>query len=413
MTEPSAAPAPVPFDPDRPLPGPPDPWGWAGKPVDRDGPPWFMTEMIAAEPAFAQRCLARLASDGSAARLAAELRTAAANGAPVVVVGCGTSEHGAQGVAEILADAWCQAGLPGPGPTSVQAFEAFLGPQAGGLCIAISHEGGTWATMQAVEAARATGARTALITVSGRAPGAVGIDVVLETVERDLSYCHTIGYLSPLLAAAAVGASLTREPIDGAAVRAVLGAGIAAAGGAVLDERADGAAAHIAAALGDSPTILVVGSGSDRPAARELALKIEEGAWIPAAMRDLETFLHGHLPSTDGSTGLIVILTERSGRAERIARTRRALEAAAVIGIRAAAILAEGVAAELPADLTPAGRIVVPEAPALPNPVAALLSSATPLQLVTERLARARGTNPDPIRRDDPVYAGAAAKAES
>jgi len=49
----------------------------------------------------------------------------------------------------------------------------------------------------------------------------------------------------------------------------------------------------------------------------------------------------------------------------------------------------------------------------LPSPVAALLSSATPLQLITERLARVRGTNPDPIRRDDPVYAGAAARAES
>jgi glucosamine--fructose-6-phosphate aminotransferase (isomerizing) len=372
-----------------------------------------MTEMIAVEPAFAQRCLARLASDGSAARLAAELRTAAANGAPVVVVGCGTSEHGAQGVAEILVDAWRRAGLPGPGPTSVQAFEAFLDPQVGGLIIAVSHEGGTWATMEAVGAARATGARTALITVTGRAPGAVGIDLVLETIERDLSYCHTIGYLSPLLAAAAVGAALTREPIDGAAVLATLSAGIAAAGGAVLDERADGGASGIAAALGGSPTILVVGSGSDRPAARELALKIEEGAWISTVMRDLETFLHGHLPSTDGSTGLIVILTDRRGRAERIARTRRALEAAAVVGIRCAAILAEGVAAELSAELTPAGRIVVPEGLGLPDPVAALLSSLTPLQLVTERLARVRGTNPDPIRRDDPVYAAAAAKAES
>jgi glucosamine--fructose-6-phosphate aminotransferase (isomerizing) len=413
MTEPPVAPSPVPFNPDRPLPGPPEPWHWAETPVDRGGPPFFMTEMIAAEPAFAQRCLARLAADGSAARLAGELRVAAANGAPVVVVGCGTSEHGALGVAEILGDAWRRAGLPGPGPVSVQAFEASLEPQAGGLCIAISHDGGTWATMRAVAAARATGARTSLITVSGRAPAAAGIDIVVETAERDQSYCHTIGYLSPLVAAAAVGAALTGEPIDGAAVRAVLGAGIAAAGGAVVDERADGAAARIAAALEDARTILVVGSGSDRPAARELVLKIEEGSWIPAAMRDLETFLHGHLPSTDGSTGLIVILTERRARAERIARTRRALEAAAVIGIQSAAILAEGVAAELPTELTRAGRIVVPEAPTLPSPVAALLSSATPLQLVAERLARARGTNPDPIRRDDPVYAGAAATAEA
>jgi fructoselysine-6-P-deglycase FrlB-like protein len=41
--------------------------------------------------------------------------------------------------------------------------------------------------------------------------------------------------------------------------------------------------------------LITIASGADRPAARELALKIEEAAWIPTTMRDLETFLHGHL----------------------------------------------------------------------------------------------------------------------
>ena len=63
-------------------------------------------------------------------------------------------------------------------------------------------------------------------------------------------------------------------------------------------------------------------------------------------------------------------------------------------------------------DLTPAGRLLVPEAPDLPAPVAALVGSATPLQLLTERLARARGTNPDLIRRDDPVYLAASEAAD-
>ena len=61
--------------------------------------------------------------------------------------------------------------------------------------------------------------------------------------------------------------------------------------------------------------------------------------------------------------------------------------------------------------LTPAGRLVVGESPTLPAPVAALIGSATPLQLLTERLARARGTNPDLIRRDDPTYLAAAEAA--
>ena len=61
--------------------------------------------------------------------------------------------------------------------------------------------------------------------------------------------------------------------------------------------------------------------------------------------------------------------------------------------------------------LTPAGRMLVTEA-ALPAPVAALVGTATPLQLLTERLARARGTNPDLIRREDPIYLAAAEAAD-
>ncbi len=391
------------FDPETPLPGPPDPWQGAAQPEDGDGPPWRMTEMIAAEPAFAARCLARLEADGSAAALAAELRAAARAGEPVLVVGCGTSEHGAIGVAAILADAWRTAGLRGPGPVSVQAFEASLDPQAG-LCIAISHDGGTWATMRSVEAARAAGARTALITVSGRAPGAQGVDLVLETHERDQSYCHTIGYTSPLLAAAAAGAALTGTPVDPAAVRRLLAAG--------LKPAAVGAAEAIAAGLAGRPTILTIGTGVDRGAARELVLKLEEGTWLPSAMRDLETFAHGHLPATDASTGLVLILAERRARAERLERARQVLAAAGETGIGAAAIVTSGVDGELDRALTPLGRIVVPDEPALPAPVAALLATATPLQLVVERLARIVGTNPDPIRRSDPRYAAAAARLE-
>ena len=385
------------------MPGPPEPWAGAGQPADRGGPPWFMTEMIAAEPAFAARLLRRLSADGSAQRLAEELRRAAAAGVPVTVVGCGTSEHGAIGVTAILDDAWRAAGLTGSGPAVAQAFEASLEPRPG-LCIAISHDGGTWATTRAIAAARAVGARTAMITVSGRAPGAQGIDLVIETLERDQSYCHTIGYTSPLLAATAVGAALSGRPVDPDAVRDLMAAGIAPA--------ATSAAEAIAAGLAGTRPILTVGSGADRGPARELVLKLEEGTWIPAASRNLETFAHGHLPSTGASTGLVLLMTERRARDERVARARQVLAASAVIGIRVGAIFSEDVAAAIDPVLTPLGRIVVPEAPGLPAPVAALLGSATPLQLLVERLARIVGTNPDPIRRTDPRYAGAAATLE-
>jgi fructoselysine-6-P-deglycase FrlB-like protein len=158
--------------------------------------------------------------------------------------------------------------------------------------------------------------------------------------------------------------------------------------------------------------VIVVASGVDTTAGRELALKVEEATWLPTTFRETETFLHGHLPAMDGATGLVLILADRAGREARSARAQQALAAAARIGMRPGAILSAGLDREWPAFLAPAGRILVPEAPSLPGPVAALVGTATPLQLLTERLARARGTDPDPIRRDQLAYREAAALAE-
>jgi hypothetical protein len=108
---------------------------------------------------------------------------------------------------------------------------------------------------------------------------------------------------------------------------------------------------------------------------------------------------------------LVLILTDREARAARVGRARQALLAAQAVGIRAAAIVARDVHGQLDGALTPAGRIRVDEVKALPAPLAALIGTVTPLQLLTERIARARGTNPDLIRRDDPTYLAAAEAA--
>ena len=390
-------------DPTAPLGAPPDPWASTSTPSIRSGPPYHMTEMIEAEPALAGRVLERLAADGSAARLADAIRVVAGAREPILIVGCGTSEHGALGSVEILHDAMRRADLPGPGPVSAQAFEAALDPQRGGLCIGVSHEGATGATNRALAAARAAGSTTALFTVTDRSPGAALADIVLATGELDESWCHTIGYVSPLLAAAAVGTALTGDRDGRTAIAERLAAGLAQA------EAADVAAR----ALASADRIVVIASGSDRPAGRELTLKIEEAAWVPTAYRDLETLLHGHLPATGETTGLVLVLADPLARADRVVRARQALAAAREVGMPAAAIMTADVAVTLDPMLTPAGRLVVPEDASLPAPVAALFGTATPLQLLTERLARARGTNPDPIRRDDPRYVAAADAAEA
>jgi hypothetical protein len=91
-----------------------------------------------------------------------------------------------------------------------------------------------------------------------------------------------------------------------------------------------------------------------------------------------------------------------------VERAREVLTALATIGASAGAILATGAADGIPDLATPAGRITVPEAASFLSGAAGLLSSAVPLQLVAEGLARHRGVNPDPIRRQDPRYRRAA-----
>jgi glucosamine--fructose-6-phosphate aminotransferase (isomerizing) len=391
------------FDPTAALPGPPEPWASTSQPSPRPGPPYHMTEMIEAEPALAGRILGRDPVESGAVLLADEVRRAATAGHPVLVTGCGTSEHAAQGVAGILREALDAAGLSGAIVHTDQAFEISLDPPTRGLVIGISHEGGTAATNAALEAARTAGSRTALVTASRRSPGGAIAEVVVETMELDQSWCHTVGYLSPMLAAAQVGSLLSRRPVDLEAVTGLLAAGAADAG----------TAERIAAELAGAVQLLVVASGADRPAGRELVLKVEEASWLPSAYRDLETFLHGHLPATSPETGLVLMLVDRANRPERRARARQVLAAAREIGLRSAAILAADLDTAIGPGLTPAGRLLVPEAPSLPAPVAALIGTATPLQWLTERLARARGTNPDPIRRDDPTYLRASEAAES
>lgn len=391
------------FDPTAELTGPPDPWAAMSRPSLRPGPPYHMTEMIEAEPALAGRILGHDPASSGAAALAGTIRGTVSAGEPIVVTGCGTSEHAALALVEILREAVRAAGFASATIDAAQAFELSLDPPSRGLVIGISHEGGTAATNAAVARSRAAGARTAVVTVSRRSPAGALAEIVVETGELDHSWCHTIGYLSPMLAAAVAGSLVSGRTLDpGAAVR-LLAAGTRDAAGAT----------RIAAALAGAANLLVIASGADRPAGRELALKVEEASWLPTAYRDLETFLHGHLPATGPETGLVLVLSDRDGRVERLARARGALAAAREVGLRSAAILAADLDPAIEPALTPAGRLLVEEAASLPSPVAALFGTATPLQLLTERLARARGTNPDSIRRDDPFYARASAAAEA
>jgi len=383
------------FDPTAPLPGAPDPWSGSDMPPRRERPPYLMTEMIGAEPAVAERIVARIARQQATAPLAERIRAAAAGGEPILTTGCGTSEHAAMAIAAMIEDSL---GPDGPRVAAVQAFELARRPQRSGVLLAVSHEGGTEATNAALAATAATGATTALVTVSDRSPGAALARWLLTTEEQDQSWCHTIGYLSPIVAGAALAGQLRGSPLDGIAVRALLDAA----------DHAPAAEAG-AAALAGCSRLIIAGSGIDHVSARELALKVEEGAHLPAVAHQLETVRHGHLAAADERTGFVLVLTDGESRGEALVdRARSILRSTAALGMPAAALVAADLGDDLPLALTPAGRAAVPLAARLPRIVCAGLAAAIPLQLLAERLARARGINPDPIGRDDPRQAAAA-----
>ena len=375
-----------------PLPGAPDPWAPSEIAVFRARPPYLMSEMIVAEPALGERLVRRLSTDESLGALATVIGETVAAGLPILTTGCGTSEHAAMAIAALLNEAL---DLPaGREVRSVQALESLRRPQGDGLLIAVSHEGGTHATNEAIRVAREAGARTALITVGGGSPGAELVEMVIRTEEQDQSWCHTVGYLSPLLAGVVLAARLAGTRLDARAIHALLD---------VANEPRS--AADVAAGLSEIDRLIVIGSGVDYVTARELALKVAEGARLAAEAHELETILHGHLAAATRWTGMLVVLS--GGPAPVTDRARRVFAAARALGMPVAAILDEAFDGEFAADQTPAGRVVLPRIGRVPGLAGSLLASAISLQLVAERLARARGVNPDTLGREDGAQAAA------
>ena len=348
--------------------------------------------MIAAESALAERLVRRLAADETLGQLADAVRTAVAEGHAIMTTGCGTSEHAAMAIAALLGEA-----LDPREVRSVQALESLRRPMKEGLLIAVSHEGGTQATNAALEAARAAGARTALITAGGGSPGAALAELVIRTEEMDQSWCHTVGYLSPVVAGVMLALRVGGKRSDAPAIRSAIEAND--------DHRGP---ASLAAGLTGTDRIVVVGSGPDLVTARELALKISEGARLPATAYDVESILHGHLAAATRWTGLVVVATDESMRPPGVfERVERVLAAAGSLAMPAAAILGERTTAAIPADATPAGRLVLARPTRVSPITGALLGPILPLQLLADRLARARGVDPDTLGREDPAQAAA------
>ena len=258
----------------------------------------------------------------------------------VLLTGCGTSFHAAQ-----------------TGGDAVQALELVLRPERDAdVLVALSHEGTTPLTLEAVRAWR--GERW-LVTGAAESPlVALSHKVVLATPEIESSWCHTASYTCAV-----------------AALAAMRGEDVSWLAGAVEE-----ALAGERFAVSAHERWLVAGAGRDWPTAQEAVLKLREGAWVAAEAYETEQLLHGYLAAVDESVRAFVL--EGEGRAA--ARSR-----AACAALR-----------ELGCDAT-----LVPTV----HPVVDIVR----FQLLTVDLADARGAEPDRIRRHDERWQRAAAAARA
>jgi glucosamine--fructose-6-phosphate aminotransferase (isomerizing) len=244
-----------------------------------------------------------------------------------IFTGCGTSYHAAL-----------------TGGEALQALELVLEPKRDAdVLVAISHEGGTHVTLEAV---RAWNGPTWLITGAPDSPIAHAADeLVVATPGIEQSWCHTASYTSAVAA-------------------------IAALNGEDVSWLADAVAAELErpAEPSDHMRYVIAGAGRDWPTAQEAALKLREGAFLPAEAHQTEQLLHGHLAAVDDTVRCFVL--EGEGRGAERARDA------------VAALTELGCEVELVPTRHPAVDIVR-------------------FQLLTLALAERRGVNPDLIRTDD------------
>jgi glutamine---fructose-6-phosphate transaminase (isomerizing) len=249
-------------------------------------------------------------------------------GARVLFTGCGTSFHAALAC----------------GPAA-QALEVLLGnaPEADVL-VALSHEGGTRLTLEAVNG---FGGETWVITGAPDSPIAQAVDhVVVATPEIEKSYCHTVSYTC----AVAVGRALLGQDVSG------------------LPETVEHELDQEPLVVSEHERLVIAGAGADTATVLEAVLKLREGVHVAAEAHHTEQLLHGHLAAIDSSVRCFVL--EGEGRAAE--RAHDAVRALGELGC---------------------GATLVPTT----HPVVDIVR----FQRLTVDLAEDRGIDPDLIRWDE------------
>jgi glucosamine--fructose-6-phosphate aminotransferase (isomerizing) len=353
----------------------------------RQAHPYFLYDAIQQQPERIEKVLsaARPRADQAADAASAKKR--------LVFVGIGTSHHAAH-----VAERWTRHHSAGRAAAQAeQSFELVHYPLALGpddAVVVITHTGTTTQSIEALRAAKSSGALTIAITGQQSGAGIEGADFHIETCEQEVAFAYTKSYTTAL------------------AVLAMLSLRIAERRGHLVDPGAHSALARvpgwmrqalatetqiraIAKDVAARDRLVFFGAGPGWPTACEAALKVKESSYIAAEGFESEEILHGPFSQIDSHAAMVGSLA--SAPADERART--ILRAAGELNVLRLAITVPAANHDIAAEHV----IEVPECPEWLLPFVHLV----PLYLLTYFVALARGLNPDTGRQDQAPHASA------
>lgn len=350
--------------------------------------PFHMYDAILAQP---DRIARVLSTQRDAILRAADVAAAKKR---ILFAGIGTSGHAATLGEFFLRHLTAGRSLARP----LQSFEQVHYPLAlnpDDAFVVCSHRGWKNFSVQALAAAKKSGALTIAITGEDGGDGIRQADHVIITCEQEISFAHTKSYTAALSALALFALRVAEKyghAADSVASLAAVDGLPALVRSALTCEPAVRAAA---AAIAVRPRLNFVGAGPNWTTAREAALKVKEAAYVHAEGVETEEFLHGPTAELDARASVVGHFT--GGPAD--ARLAELFAAAGEVAALRIAVVSQGAAPSVAAE----HRIEVPATPewisAFPHAVA--------VQLLTYFLALALGKNPDPGREHEPAHARA------
>ncbi len=319
----------------------------------------------------------------------------------ILLSGIGTSYHAAI-VGEYLlrwagADAW-----------AMRSFDFVHYPRplhADDGVIVVSHRGSKLQSITAIE--RAKDVHVFTMGVTGKASKMQGIDLTLETVEQDPSSTHSISYIGALIRLAQVAVQLAKAlQRDEQAQQLEQGLTQLPALMENILAREESIRTIAQEAVAQQRRLYFVGAGPNAATAIEGALKAKESAYVTAEGFELEQAMHG--PQTAFEVGDLIIPLSVRGAAQ--ARIADFLLAQSEIGTKVW-LIGAAPSTETEALLQRPGwaRFALADNVVLPEVLTPLLA-VLPVQLLSDFLAAARGTNADSFRLEHEPYKRAGAR---